>query len=255
MDRASRLAWNVIGVALLLFVAAASLLLVALTATLVRDASGQPVSFAAYLGLLLRYLSSHPLTPAERETVVAISQPLMLALSVIALLLPVVLLLKQKIDSHRAVVCCFTRSRTKNRRKTARELAKRFAAADDICIVSGDFSWFTDDGDAGLEALKAIVSRSDKGDHHLNIVSYKSIVEIERALSSIDAALRAKFLSLVRTAPHLKGMKVTIINCQDYRKLYMISGALDGESEQLVVVNDRDYGRKLINTFQGLAAA
>jgi hypothetical protein len=249
------LGWNLLGITLLLFVAATFLLLVALTATLVRDAAGEAVSFHVYLTLFAKYLTSPSLGPDEREVVVGIAQPLVLALSVIALLLPVVLLLKQKIDSHRAVICCFTRSREKNRRKTARELAKRFATADDICIVSGDFSWFIEDGGAGLEALNAIVSKAGKGNHHLNIISYKSIEDVEKALDALDPALRAKFIGLVRTAPYLQGMKMTIINCQDYRKLYMISGAMDGEAEQMVVVNDRDYGRKLINTFQGLVAA
>lgn len=63
---------------------------------------------------------------------------------------------------------------------------------------------------------------------------------------------RRQFIDLVAFRPHMLGVKLTIITQQDYRQMYMIAGREDG-AEQTVIIRDRDYGRKLINTFQRLA--
>ena len=244
--------WQFAAVAFVAIVLVSLLILMAISASLIRNAVGAPITLPEYFGMLWRFASLGPIGPAELDAAVNVSQPLLIAIGTVAVIYPTVAMVWNAVTSLRRVIYCKTRSRKKNRLKLAEELATEISEADEICIISGDFSWFKQDGVHGLKALTAIVDHSRREVGKANIITFKSREAVHLALSGIDSDLRDAFIELVQERPHLSGLKLTIVKRNPFRKLYMISSTDDGE-EQTVIINDRQYGRRLIDNFQQIA--
>lgn len=223
-----------------------------------RYLAGQPMSFSAYVADLWNVFQTKRLAEGDAELLIAMSQSFVLLASVLVLFYPIYDALNNRLQNPYKVVETHTNQRHKNRHQTARTLAREFREADHVCIISGNYSWFKEDGDAGHAALRALMDHASRGEDHLTLLTYKTREDVQKSLDGFDATLRDQFLSLLRVAPHMRGVKVTIVRHSDYRKLFMIAGTQDGESEQLVTIKDKEYGRRLINTFEdivGCAAA
>jgi len=251
MERATRLLWATSSVIFVGIVVAFSLILLVLTIHSLGDLRDQPVEIAAFGSALWRYSTSQPLTEGDHTLIAVLSQPVILVVSVIVLFYPVFALVWGEVRKRTLVVETLVAKRRKNRLRTAERLSRDIKDASRVCIVSGNFSWFCEN-EAGLAAMKALVEHAD----HVTAISYKSIDEIRRGLQHVqDQSLVDQFAKMICCDARLRGVKLTIVERLGQRKLYMVSGTSDDSAEQLVIVKDVEYGRRLIDTFDELLKA
>ena len=188
------------------------------------------------------------ISEGERLILNRVGDPFILCASFGLLYLPWAKFLIDWYRNRNGVVSTRRAGANMTRRRMARTLCHEFSCCEEIRIVSGTFGWFCENHE-GREAFKALLAKS-VDPTKLHIYSYRSKEEIAAKLKDISEADRQRFLELVRVDKSLVGLKLTIVSrLDDVRRAFFVCASPDGEGEEMVIVRDREYGRRLISLY------
>ncbi|WP_157081267.1 hypothetical protein [Novosphingobium naphthalenivorans] len=231
---------------------------IAITLISINISIGQyssPTPLAGYISTLFRFCF-HQVPSSQFLAAASVAQPLLLACSLLILVHPAIKMGLEAVSRHdEPIVVNRSSSKQRNRRINATELTKQFQHADDICMISGDYSWFKGDGEEGQAALQALVDKMSSDSAHVSVITYKNRNSVALQLSNFEEKIVNVFLKNLKEMPHLNGLKMTIISNQSFKTLHMICPTSDGRSEQRITIKSLDYGRKIIDSFHQLCAS
>lgn len=242
----------IIIVSALLIITATVVMAIAVINTLLSgNAVIRRTSLSVYWDIGHRVISGTALKSSDVDLLVSVTQPLLMWIIIFTLIYPFYLTLRV-ISDRSGTVATIKSAKSRNRSRNARELARQFNAADDIWMISGDYSWFCEDGVEGAKALSALALRATSRASHTWLITYKSREEVCTALKDVDEGVRSSIMSRLSSNPSLRGVKLTISATLGQRRLFMISPDDNGDREQVVIIRDRGFGSRIISTFQNL---